>query len=68
MTGLTQPFLRDTVAVVCDSHAARSGAVALILDGYGQMRGPFSQIDVTTVMKLIGQTTGIGGTHDRHVA
>jgi hypothetical protein len=45
MTGLTQPILRDTVAVVCDSHAARSGAVALILDGHGQMRGPFSQYE-----------------------
>ncbi|OWY46621.1 hypothetical protein AALT_g2604 [Alternaria alternata] len=26
-------------------HAARSGAVALILDGHGQMRGPFSQYE-----------------------
>lgn len=31
--------------MVCDSHAARFGAVALILDGHGQMRGPFSQYE-----------------------
>jgi hypothetical protein len=43
--GLHEPILRDTASVVCDSHAARSGGVALILYEQGQMRGPFSHYE-----------------------